>query len=252
MPGLGLAYWVEPVVNEVVPGSAAAAADVRANDLVTAVRLKSLDAAGTLKTGEWNDVKAHQWASVDSVFQAGPPHDIDLRIKRGDEKIEVTWQGKEDKNWPLADRGLIFQSDARIQQAEDVGDAITLGARRTGRFIRVVYMQLYGMVFGRVSPKTMSGPLTIASVAHRFAGEDFWQFLLFLGMVSVNLAVFNFLPIPVLDGGHVAFLLLEKILGRPVPERVFAAGMYAGLAIILSLMVFVLYWDVRRVVFGWF
>ena len=65
----------------------------------------------------------------------------------------------------------------------------------------------------------MSGPLTIASVSYKIAGEDFWQYLLFLGLISVNLAVVNFLPIPVLDGGHMVFLLLEKALGRPVPER---------------------------------
>ena len=107
-------------------------------------------------------------------------------------------------------------------------------------------MNLYAMIRGRIDAQTMSGPLTIANVSYRFAGEDFWQFLLFIGMISVNLAVVNFLPIPVLDGGHMVFLILEKILGRPVPERVFAFAMYVGLALILSLMVWVIYLDVKR------
>ena len=85
-----------------------------------------------------------------------------------------------------------------------------------------------------------------ATVSYRIAGEDFWQFLLFLGMISVNLAVVNFLPIPVLDGGHMVFLILEKILGRPVPEKIFAIATYMGLALILALMVFVINLDVRR------
>jgi regulator of sigma E protease len=89
-------------------------------------------------------------------------------------------------------------------------------------------------------------------VSYKLAGEDLWQFLLFLGMISVNLAVVNFLPIPVLDGGHMVFLLWEKISGRPVPERLFALFMYTGLFLILSLMVFVLVLDVRRLFFGWF
>ena len=131
-----------------------------------------------------------------------------------------------------------------------MGDAISLGRCRTVRFIKEVYMNLYAMIFGRVSAKTMSGPLTIANVSYRFAGEDFWQFLLFLGMISVNLAVVNFLPIPVLDGGHMVFLILEKILGRPVPERLFAVAMYVGLFMILSLMVFVLFLDIHRLFFG--
>ena len=62
----------------------------------------------------------------------------------------------------------------------------------------------------------------------------------------MNLAVVNFLPIPVLDGGHMVFLILEKVLGRPVPERVFAIAMYVGLFLILGLMVLTLTNDVRR------
>ena len=142
--------------------------------------------------------------------------------------------------------------DFRTQRAEDVVDAMALGAWRTFRWVKEIYLNLYSMVFGRVSAKTMSGPLTIAVVSYRFAGEDFWQFLLFMGMISVNLAVVNFLPIPVLDGGHMVFLVLEKVLGRPVPEKVFAVAMYTGLAFILALMLFVITLDVRRIFFKLF
>jgi regulator of sigma E protease len=177
---------------------------------------------------------------------------MDLKVKRGDGELEVTVAGRENQAWPTEDRGLIFQQDFRTQKATDIVDALNLGGRRTVRFIKEVYMNLYAMIFGRVSAKTMSGPLTIANVSYRFAGEDFWQFLLFIGMISVNLAVVNFLPIPVLDGGHMVFLILEKILGRPVPEKVFAFAMYLGLAMILSLMIFVITLDIRRLFFGWF
>lgn len=220
---------------------------LRPGDLVIAFRLKAMDDDGNVKVGDWEEVKAYQWASAESAFQSRPPYDIDLKVKRGnDEPIGVTIQGREDKNWPLDDRGLLFQQDFRTQKANDIGEAINLGARRTIRFIQIVYMNLYSIAFGRVSAKTMSGPLTIATASYRLAGEDFWQFLLFLGMISVNLAVVNFLPIPVLDGGHMVFLILEKVLGRPVPERLFAFAMYSGLFLILSLMVFVIYLDVKR------
>lgn len=252
VPGLGLAYWVEAAVNEVEPNSPAAEAGVQPNDVVAAVRFKALDANGNVVPGEWDDIKSHQWASAEAAFQSRPPHEIDLRLKRGDQTVEITLKGRPDKTWPTDDRGLIFQQDFRTQKATDIGHAVQLGAWRTVRFIKEVYQNLYAMIFGRVSPKTMSGPLTIANVSYRFAGEDFWQFLLFIGMISVNLAVVNFLPIPVLDGGHMVFLILEKILGRPVPERVFAIAMYTGLAMILALMIFVLTLDVRRLFFGWF
>jgi regulator of sigma E protease len=252
IPGLGLAYWVEATVDEVTPGGPAAQAGLKPGDLITAVRFKSFDEGGHVKAGEWEEIKPHQWASAEAAFQSRPPFEMDLKVKRGQEELELTLKGEPDKNWPTEDRGLVFQPDYRTHKAADIGDAIRLGALRTVRFIKEVYMNLYGMIAGRISAKTMSGPLTIANVSYRFAGEDFWQFLLFLGLISVNLAVVNFLPIPVLDGGHMVFLMLEKILGRPVPERVFAFAMYTGLFLILSLMVFVLWLDIRRLFFGWF
>ena len=252
LSGLGLAYHVGAVVNEVVPGGPAAAAGVQADDVITNVRFKATDLSGTVKAGDWNDVKPNQWASAEAAFQSRPPFEIDLKVKRGDETREVTITAVPDKNWPADDRGLVFQSDFRTQKATDMGDALNLGARRTVRFVREVYLNLYSMIFGRVSGKTLSGPLTIATVSYRFAGEDFWQFLLFLGMISVNLAVVNFLPIPVLDGGHMVFLILEKILGRPVPEKFMALAMYIGLGFILILMISVITLDVRRIFFGWF
>ena len=250
--GLGLAYWVDAVVDEVEPDSPAAAAGLQRGDLVTSVRFKVMDYDGKSKDGDWDEVKAHQWASVEAAFQSRPPYEMDLKVKRGDGELEIRLKGREDTNWPTDDRGLVFQQDFRVQKANNIGEALSLGAWRTMRFIKEVYMNLYAMIFGRVSAKTMSGPLTIANVSYRFAGEDFWQFLLFLGMISVNLAVVNFLPIPVLDGGHMVFLILEKILGRPVPEKVFAFAMYVGLVIILCMMISVITIDLARLFFGWF
>jgi regulator of sigma E protease len=86
----------------------------------------------------------------------------------------------------------------------------------------------------------------IAQAAYKIAGYDFWEFVFFIGMISVNLAVINFLPIPVLDGGHMVFLIYEKLRGRPAPETVRIFATFAGLAMIGSLMLFVIYLDVRR------
>ncbi|HZT81812.1 MAG TPA: site-2 protease family protein, partial [Gemmataceae bacterium] len=85
---------------------------------------------------------------------------------------------------------------------------------------------------------------------YNLAGEDWPMFFLFLGMISINLAVINFLPIPVLDGGHMVFLVYEKLRGRPASEHVRLAATYLGLLFILSLMAFVIYLDVKRRWFG--
>jgi regulator of sigma E protease len=252
LSGLGLAYWVDTLVDFVEPGGPAEAAGVRKGDQVVAVQFKAPDDTGAMKDGPWkDDLKDQQWASVDYVFQHFSP-ELNLKVKRGEEVIPVTIKANPNTAFPLYDRGLIFKTEVEVRQAADVGEAIKLGALRTMRDIKTVYMGLYGYINGRISVKTLSGPLTIANVSYRLAGEDFWQFLLFLGMISLNLAVVNFLPIPVLDGGHMVFLILEKILGRPVPERMFAIAMYLGLALILTLMVFVLFLDVGRLFFNMF
>ena len=109
-----------------------------------------------------------------------------------------------------------------------------------------VYQHIRGMVTGRLSVKSLGGPGTIAWAAYKFARMDFAQFVFFLGLISVNLAVINFLPIPVLDGGHMAFLIYEKLRGKPASEAIRVGATYAGLAVVLSLMVFVIYLDISR------
>ncbi|MFO0798394.1 MAG: site-2 protease family protein [Gemmataceae bacterium] len=241
--GLGLAYWVDAVAADV---TGPAAGKVQAGDVVTAVRVKGADGS----EGKWRDVKPHQWAAIDAVFQAAPSHEIDLKLKRGDAEVETGFiAAVAEPGHGLPERGFLFEFEERLQKADGVTEAIRLGWFRTGRFVLTVYQSLYGMVFGQISAKTLSGPLTIATVSYRLAGEDFWQLLLFIGMISVNLAVVNFLPIPVLDGGHMLFLIYEKLTGRPVPEKLFAALMWGGLVMILLLFVFVIWNDITRLFF---
>jgi regulator of sigma E protease len=90
--------------------------------------------------------------------------------------------------------------------------------------------------------KLISGPITLARLSYLFAGEDIWTLLLFLGLISINLAVVNFLPIPVLDGGHMVFLIYEGLRGKPPPVAVQAGLTYLGLGLVLTLML----WAVGR------
>jgi regulator of sigma E protease len=118
--------------------------------------------------------------------------------------------------------------------------------------INKTYQGLKSMITGRISfQKSVSGPITIAAAAQHFAGKDLVSFLLFLGLISVNLAVVNFLPIPVLDGGHMVFLIYEKVRGKPASERVREVLTYAGVALIISLMLVVSFLDVKRLWQAW-
>lgn len=97
-----------------------------------------------------------------------------------------------------------------------------------------------------LSPKVLGGVITIFMGADHFLSQGMGAFVLFLGVISVNLAVLNLLPVPVLDGGLLLFLAIEKVRGAPLGEKATAAMQYAGLALVLSLVVFVTYNDIAR------
>ncbi|HEV2949962.1 MAG TPA: site-2 protease family protein [Gemmataceae bacterium] len=248
--GLGIAYRVNTTVESVEAGSPAEKAGVLKNDKIVGFRFfeagkKVTDEAKPHKS--WTDLKPDQWAAVFNQLQYVDIPSLQVRVEREDGSThEITIEAKEDKDWPRDDRGLLFQPDQRLQKADNLGQALAMGVNETWNFTSQIFGNLRAIVTGRVSVGNVMGPLGIAQTAFGLAGEDFNQFLIFLGIIGVNLAVINFLPIPVLDGGHMVFLIYEWIRGKPAPETVRVAATYVGLAAILSLMVLVIYLDVRR------
>jgi regulator of sigma E protease len=247
---LGLAYTVFAAVDEVEADSPAARAGLRKDDVVKAVQFFEPTADGKLEPGRWVDIGPDQWANMFYLAQRVGVRQLGVRVQRDQETVEAVLTGAVDQTWPAADRGLVFATDSRLQKAEHFGEALVIGARRTQRLVVQIYQNLLAMIDGRISfKKNASGPLMIAVVSYDIAGESLEKFILFLGMISVNLAVINFLPIPVLDGGHMVFLIYEKLRGRPAPEQFRFAATFLGLALIGSLMLFVIYLDVKRLLF---
>jgi regulator of sigma E protease len=250
IPGLGIAYQVKTTV--VAARSAADGADptksLRVGDVITKVRYEGvIDEEGKKDKGSWSDaLEPEQWARMFLELQQPRITLVEFQVKRGDATVELSVQPQEVKDWPRADRGFLLATDVRRQRADGFFEAIGLGLKDTKNNMQQVYQNLRGMITGRISVENLGGPVTIARVAYYFAGLDFWEFIFFLGLISVNLAVINFLPIPVLDGGHMVFLLYEKIRGKPASEGVRVGATYAGLLLLASLMIFVLYLDIKR------
>ena len=121
-----------------------------------------------------------------------------------------------------------------------------MGLRETTESIRQVYFILFNLITGQISPTNLGGPAAIATMAGLEANESTARLLIFLTLLSANLAVINFLPIPVLDGGHAMFLLYEGIFRRPVNDRIAFGLTMAGFCFILGLMIFVIGLDVWR------
>ncbi|MBW2449871.1 MAG: site-2 protease family protein, partial [Deltaproteobacteria bacterium] len=100
---------------------------------------------------------------------------------------------------------------------------------------------------GTVSPKTLGGPIMIAQMAGQQAKEGVVNLIFFIALISINLAILNFLPIPVLDGGHLLFFFIEAIKGRPVSIKVREISQQAGIFVLILLMIYVFYNDIARV-----
>jgi regulator of sigma E protease len=145
---------------------------------------------------------------------------------------------------------LLTVQQSRLKKATSLTNAVALGMKETYSKIVTAYLSMKSIFTGRVSfLDNVQGPIGIAVIGYTVAGHDLNAFLLLLGFISINLAVVNFLPIPVLDGGHMVFLIYEKIRGRPASEQVRTYATFAGLALILSLMLLVMFLDVKKLAF---
>lgn len=128
-------------------------------------------------------------------------------------------------------------------------ESMELGLNRTYDFVAQTYLMIKGMFQGTMSVKAASGPVGILSASYTIVQErPTSYYFYFLAIISVCVAVFNFLPLPVLDGGLMVFLLIEKIKGSPISVRTQAIATYAGLALILGLVLWVTVYDIGKII----
>ncbi len=126
-----------------------------------------------------------------------------------------------------------------LQKTSSLSTALVMGIDHTIRWITNTYLTLRGLTIGTVSPHQLHGVLGVAAVSYQLESQGFMYLVYFMGLISVNLAVINFLPLPILDGGLFVMLLLEKIRGRPLPLKVQAGIQIAGLILIGGVFLYV-------------
>jgi regulator of sigma E protease len=244
MRHVGLAWRgprLEPRVGEVLAGGVAAKAGLQKGDLLLAANGKPLT--------DWND-----WVQL---VRASPQQPIALRLRRGDTELELSLipevldeGGTRIGRVGVAPQPVTAQfDDYYLRQhygpLRSAGEA--LGKLRD---MTVLTGEVIGrMLTGSASSRNISGPLSIAEFAGHSARLGVAQFLSFLGLVSLSLGLLNLLPVPVLDGGHLLYYAAELVRGRPLPERVRAAGQQVGLAALLALTVLAFYNDITRLLF---
>ena len=249
VPGLGLAYPVGPKVASVVEGSPAAKAQLRAGTVLETITFHPVDTsedAPKLKPITFSD-KSSDWPHTFSVLQAVPLRHVELKVKGTSAPIRLQAQTVAERYNPW--RGLHFQAKFRVLPPQGIQASLRRGFDDTVDNILRIYAMLRSLVQQRVSPKLLGGPIMIANVAYSQASTGLTQLVHFLGILSINLAVLNFLPVPPLDGGQMVFLIAEKVRGRPLPESAVIAGSWVGIAMLLLLMVYVMYQDIARFFF---
>lgn len=233
---LGIEPWrpaVEPVVGEVDPQGPAHAAGIQLDDRLLALNGQAL-----------ND-----WQQVVERVRGRPGEPITLRLQRAGHELEVTLTlatrnkagylgvGAKPVEWPAA-----MLHEVRYGPLDAVAESL----HRTWKMTVLTLDSLKKMLFGELSVKNLSGPITIAKVAGASAQSGLGEFLNFLAYLSISLGVLNLLPIPVLDGGHLLFYLVEWVRGRPLSERVQGWGIQIGISLVLGVMLLALVNDLGR------
>ncbi len=258
--GAGFCCTVRPHVVAMRPDSPAAKAGLKVGDVVSAVVLPPRKPTGLLSRIRawlgWDradrtvDLKTESpgWFTLLMSLQSQPIKEVELIVNNS--SLPIKMAPEIDKTWPNRFRGLEFLPVLHKLPGENLATAVRHGYDETIENIFMVYSIFRSLAEMRLSPKNLGGPIMIAQVAYSAAGSSLSDLIYFLGMLSINLSVLNFMPIPPLDGGQMVFLIAEKVRGRPLPESALIAGTYLGLILVLSLMVFVTYQDVFRLFTG--
>jgi regulator of sigma E protease len=133
-------------------------------------------------------------------------------------------------------------------KSDSILDAPIKGTFATYKMGTVIFDSIWMTMNGEISVKNVGGPITIFSESSKAASAGVITYFLFMALVSVNLGVLNLLPIPVLDGGHLLFMGIEAIKGKPVSDTAIAISQRIGIALLLALMILVMYNDIFRLI----
>jgi regulator of sigma E protease len=272
LDALGIGYAMYPTVTGVVAGSPAAEAGMQAGDVLESVRMALPDQpipedqrwkvlpefqeyrakrqnnrlleAWELDKPVLVDKEHNNWPFVVHSMQSGIlEFEVDVTFKRGSEVKTVHLEPAQSNSVVNTSRGMDLKPYEEVRVAETWSEAFALGRREVWEGMQQVVF-LLRKIFSNY--KQLGGPITIVTAATMEASEGIPRLLIFLTMLSANLAVLNFLPIPVLDGGHMVFLAWEGIVGKPVDERIQMTLTLIGFCLLMSLMIFVFGLDISR------
>ncbi|AOY58041.1 MULTISPECIES: RIP metalloprotease RseP [Desulfococcus] len=230
-------YVLEPVVGSVAEGAPAQVSGLREGDRITAIDGRPIAT----------------WEEMAEAITKSRGKALSVSFQRGDEgrTVTITPQTTTMKNFfgEETERYIIGITSGGVVHQRDLtpGQAVVESFAKTYEITRLTVLSIVKLIQGVVSTKTLGGPIMIAQMAGEQAREGATNLVFFIALLSINLGILNFLPIPVLDGGHLVFFFIEAVTGKPVNRRVREVAQQAGIFVLLLLMIFVFYNDLSRI-----
>lgn len=228
--------FIPPVVGQVLENSAAASSPLESGD-----RIVSIDG-----------VSVSRWLDIPPLVQRGQGKSLVVTVEKPDQRVVVfsieptklsqtTPDGEVVESWGMGIRA----GEAQLQEFGFLESARE-GLYEAGNMVVYTWRALGDLVTRQVSFDNVGGPILIAQAIYKQADHGMLNVLMIAALISVNLGILNLLPVPVLDGGHLVFLLAEMLVGKPVPVRVQEKAALVGLFLLLSLMLVATFNDVMR------
>lgn len=232
---LGLRPLVSTRIGQVRPGDVAHQAGLRSGDSIVAL----------------NGNPVSEWEQLAKFIHGSPGKSIRLTVERDGQRFDVEATPRPTKQQTAAGEeeiGLIGIGPAPESHYQRLNPASALiaGLKKSVDLSVLVVQGFVKLIQAKISPKTIGGPILIGQMAGEVVQRGPVEFLSFTALLSINLAILNLLPIPILDGGHLLFSLIEWLRGKPVSLRKREIAQQVGMALLAGLMVFAFYNDISR------
>ena len=233
-------FILEPTAGEIKENSPAFRGGLKKGDRILAI----------------NEIPIDSWKDMAKIISESNGEEIELYISREESVTSLKIKpelitsknifGEDTQRYVI---GITSSGDG-FSKKLNFFQAFSESIIQTYNISKLTIVSIVKLIQGTISAKTLGGPLMIAQMAGQQAEEGISNLLFFIALLSINLAIINFLPIPVLDGGHLVFFFIEAATGRPVNVRFREIAQRAGIFILISLMIYVFYNDISRMFFS--
>ena len=228
-----------PAIDKIVEESPASKAGLQEGDVIVSINGKSIST----------------WVEMTKIITENPGKEVSVEIMRNGEKLskiivpeEQVVTDDEGQEKKVGRIGIVKKPHMKEIKSSSLVSAPILGLKATYEWSAFVLETIWKFITGTIGAKNIGGPIAIVEETSKAAAEGLFAYLMFMAIISINLGILNLLPIPILDGGHLAFLSIEAIRGKPLTQNSQVLIQKVGLVLLLALMTLAFYNDIMRLI----